>query len=250
MLQQAAAAEPTHYEVLNVPADAEAATLKTAYRKAALAWHPDKHPEGPKRLQAQRKFEQANEAFSTLKDPQLRREYDARLANPEGSQSSYGRAPPDDYGRAPPQRSRQTVEVVLRCSLEQLGGWRTVDVAVALASTRPALAVALVQRFGSLLIYLPKGSRHGSTTTFVVGGVLELQLLVSARPHRTFARRGEHLTANRHVPAWHNWRNLTLTLTLALTRALARALARALTRANPDPNQEPSQQQVEDTLTQ
>ena len=206
MLQRAAAAEPTHYEVLNVPADAEAATLRTAYRKAALAWHPDKHPEGPKRLQAQRKFEQANEAFSTLNDPQLRREYDARLANPQGSQSAYGRAPPDDYGRAPPHRSRQTVDVVLRCSLEQLGGWRTVDVAVALASTRPALAVALVQRFGSLLIYLPKGSRHGSTTTFVVGGVLELQLLVSARPHRTFARRGEHLTADRHVPAWHNWR--------------------------------------------
>ena len=40
----------------------------------------------------------------------------------------------------------------------------------------------------------------------VVGGVLELQLLLSARPHRTFSRRGEHLTAHRHVPVWHNWR--------------------------------------------
>ena len=62
MLQQVAAAEPTHYEVLNVPTDAEPATLRSAYRKAALAWHPDKHPEGPRRLEAQRKFEQANEA--------------------------------------------------------------------------------------------------------------------------------------------------------------------------------------------
>ena len=167
MLQQVAAAEPTHYEGLNVPTDAEPATLRSAYRKAALAWHPDKHPEGPRRLEAQRKFEQANEAFSTLSDPQLRREYDARLANPLGSDSAYGRAPPADYGRAPPRRSRQTVDVVLRCSLEQLGGWRTVDVAAALGSTRPALAVALVHRFGSLRVYLPKVSSQEAACVVV-----------------------------------------------------------------------------------
>ena len=168
LLQQAAAAQPTHYEVLSVPHNADAVTLRTAYKKAALAWHPDKHPEGTKRLQAQRKFELANEAFSTLKDPQLRREYDARLANPDGEDSAYGRAPPPGYGRAPPRRTRQTVDVVVRCSLEQLGGWRTVDVALALAETRPALAVALVQRFGSLLIYLPHGSRPGSTVCTLI----------------------------------------------------------------------------------
>ena len=31
-----------HYEVLNVSRDADDAVLKTAYRKAALQWHPGK----------------------------------------------------------------------------------------------------------------------------------------------------------------------------------------------------------------
>ena len=33
------------YEELGVTKDSEQATVKTAYKKLALKWHPDKHPE-------------------------------------------------------------------------------------------------------------------------------------------------------------------------------------------------------------
>ena len=72
---------PSHYEVLSVPRDVAADALRAAYKREAKAWHPDKHPAGPKRESAKDKFVAANEAFATLSDPEKRAEYDMRLAD-------------------------------------------------------------------------------------------------------------------------------------------------------------------------
>ena len=168
---------------VRVPRNADGTALRVAYRKAALAWHPDKHPAGPKRSEAQRRFEQANEAYSTLSDSSRRAEYDLSLE--QGAQRGReGHAAGAARGRQPPRRPRpQTIDVVVHCSLEQLGGWQPVFVDLALARTRPELVLALKQRFGAMwgVVYLP-ASRAGDTVPMSVGGgLLELQLVLAGR---------------------------------------------------------------------
>ncbi|MFD2647870.1 molecular chaperone DnaJ [Devosia albogilva] len=61
------------YEVLGVERGADEAKLKSAYRKLAMQFHPDRNP-GDK--EAEGKFKDINEAYDTLKDPQKRAAYD------------------------------------------------------------------------------------------------------------------------------------------------------------------------------
>lgn len=59
-----------YYEVLGVSKDASADEIKKAFRKAAVAHHPDK--EGGDEA----KFKEVNEAYEVLKDQQKRQRYD------------------------------------------------------------------------------------------------------------------------------------------------------------------------------
>jgi len=61
------------YEVLGVSKTASDADLKSAFRKAAMSCHPDRHP-GDK--QAETRFKEVNEAYQTLSDAQKRAAYD------------------------------------------------------------------------------------------------------------------------------------------------------------------------------
>jgi len=69
----AVAQKRDYYEVLGVPRDADAETIKRAYRRAALKYHPDRNPDDP---EAEAKFKEAAEAYEVLSDPEKRRRYD------------------------------------------------------------------------------------------------------------------------------------------------------------------------------
>ena len=62
-----------YYEVLGVERQATAAEIKSAYRKLAVRFHPDKNPGD---AGAEAKFKEAAEAYAVLSDPEKRRRYD------------------------------------------------------------------------------------------------------------------------------------------------------------------------------
>jgi len=62
-----------YYEVLGVPRDADEQALKSAYRKLALQFHPDRNPGNH---EAEEKFKEAAEAYGVLSDAQKRAAYD------------------------------------------------------------------------------------------------------------------------------------------------------------------------------
>ena len=66
------ASKKDFYEVLGVSKNASDAELKSAYRKLALQWHPDRN----KAANANEKFKEINEAYSVLSDKQKRATYD------------------------------------------------------------------------------------------------------------------------------------------------------------------------------
>jgi molecular chaperone DnaJ len=62
-----------YYEVLGVERTATVTAIKSAYRKLALQYHPDKNPGD---AVAEEKFKEAAEAYSVLCDPDKRARYD------------------------------------------------------------------------------------------------------------------------------------------------------------------------------
>ncbi|MTI17914.1 molecular chaperone DnaJ [Rhodobacteraceae bacterium RKSG542] len=62
-----------YYDVLGVSRDADEKALKSAYRKLAMKFHPDRNPGDD---EAEAKFKEVSEAYDTLKDGQKRAAYD------------------------------------------------------------------------------------------------------------------------------------------------------------------------------
>lgn len=66
-------AQTDYYATLECARDADGAALKSAYRKLAMKYHPDRNPGD---AGAEAKFKALNEAYDCLKDPQKRAAYD------------------------------------------------------------------------------------------------------------------------------------------------------------------------------
>src|SRR5690606_35935710 len=86
------------YEVLGVSRDADADTIKTAYRRQAMKYHPDRNPGD---AAAEEKFKQLSEAYAGLRDPQARQNFDR-----------FGRSDPRAY--RPPDPSTVDWQTIFR----------------------------------------------------------------------------------------------------------------------------------------
>lgn len=83
-----------YYKILEISPDEDFAAVKAAYRKQALKWHPDKHPN----MDVKSIMQDINEAYAILKDSQKRARYDEEYkffresqysnSNPKDTQSS------------------------------------------------------------------------------------------------------------------------------------------------------------------
>jgi DnaJ-class molecular chaperone len=67
-----------YYRTLQVTRDADPAVIERAYKALSLKYHPDR-AEASDRDRATRRMQRLNEAYATLRDPDLRRRYDASL---------------------------------------------------------------------------------------------------------------------------------------------------------------------------
>ncbi|MBO0901742.1 DnaJ domain-containing protein [Cellulomonas sp. zg-ZUI222] len=79
--------EKDFYAVLGVAKDADAATIKKAYRKLARQLHPDQNPGDAK---AEARFKDIGEAYAVLSDPEQRQQYDQLRAMAGGARFTAG----------------------------------------------------------------------------------------------------------------------------------------------------------------
>jgi len=70
---EAGMAKRCYYEVLEVERSASDADLKSAFRKLAMKWHPDRNPGD---TTSEHRFKEINEAYEVLKDADKRAAYD------------------------------------------------------------------------------------------------------------------------------------------------------------------------------
>ncbi|CAG8521141.1 2275_t:CDS:2 [Ambispora leptoticha] len=85
-----------YYKILEVDKNADDETLKKAYKKLALKWHPDRHKNDSDKEIAEKKFKEISEAFEVLSDKDKRQIYDVY-----GEEGLTGGVPPQGDGGFP-----------------------------------------------------------------------------------------------------------------------------------------------------
>lgn len=125
------------YSVLEVPKTASEADIRSAYRKAAMRWHPDRN-QGSK--ESEEKFKEVAQAYSVLSSPQKRQQYDAYLA-------AGGAVPaPSNIGFDPDVAARMFIEEMFSLAAEltmQNVPWREIGAALIARGCPDALAHAI-----------------------------------------------------------------------------------------------------------
>ncbi len=78
-----------YYELLGVSRGVDEKALKSAFRKKAMKYHPDRNPDDPS---AEAKFKEVSSAYECLSDPQKRAAYDqyGRAAYEQGGMGNAG----------------------------------------------------------------------------------------------------------------------------------------------------------------
>ena len=189
-----------HYSTLGISKDAGADDIKRAYRKLASQHHPDKGGDT-------KKFQEIEEAYRTLSDPEKRQQYD----NPQPQFGGFAGMPPgfedifsafgggghpfgDIFGRRQQPQRNKTLNIQTRISLEEAFHGKELIASVTLPSGRDQL----------IEIKIPAGI-HDNTTLRLAGlgddtfqniprG--DIQLTIGIHPHMTFQRQGDDLIRN------------------------------------------------------
>jgi len=188
-----------YYSTLGINKDAGPDDIKRAYRKLASQHHPDKGGDT-------KKFQEIEEAYRTLSDPEKRAQYD----NPQPQFNGFGGMPPgfedifsafggghpfgDIFGRRQQPQRNKTLNIQTRISLEEAFYGKELIASVTLPSGREQL----------IEVKIPAGI-HDNTTLRLAGmgdDTLQniprgdIQLTIHVALHTTFQRQGDDLIRN------------------------------------------------------
>ena len=184
-----------YYDILGVTSKATADEIKRAYRKLASQHHPDKGGDVAK-------FQEIEQAYRTLSDPQTRAQYD----NPQPDFGSFGFGGNSQgfdfdtifdifgarFGQGHPRRP-QHAKMSLWIQLRDVaqGGSRTVSVGTATGTT-------------AVDIEIPLGIDDGDTVQYPKLAPGGLDLIVSFRihPDPRWARNGLNLITEHSATVW------------------------------------------------
>ena len=198
-----------YYNTLGVPKQASADEIKKAYRKLASQHHPDKGGDTAK-------FQEIEEAYRTLSDPDKRQQYDNPQPQFNGgfggggvppgfedifSQMFGGGGSPfgDMFGRRQQPPRNRTLNIQTQISLEEAFSGKEMIANLTLPNGRDQV----------LNIKIPKGIQDGVTLRLANMGddsVVnaprgDIHLTVNVRPHPVFARQGDDLIRTLEISA-------------------------------------------------
>lgn len=213
------------YQILGVEPNASQDQIRTAYRKLAVQWHPDKN----KTTEAEEKFKEINQANDTLSDQQKRQQYDQQRNF--SSQSDAGGFPGGfsyrgnfggdgihdifenifrqhasgggfgPFGQHRPQRNPDT-QIQIIITLEEAFTGKIIPVQFTDSSGKPINITVNVSpgiENGTRLRYAGNGSR---THANLPPG--DLYVIIGVEPHAKFQRDGSHLITKISVNLWES----------------------------------------------
>jgi curved DNA-binding protein len=196
-----------YYKVLGVSRDAGEEEIKKAYRKLARKFHPDVSKEP----NAKERFQEASEAYETLKDKEKRAAFDS-LGSHRPGQSF--RPPPDWFRRyAAQQESEDLGGIDLSDLFESLGARsrRGQDYEAALRLTLEEAARGLERELQidgqRIRVRIPKGATDGERLRLRGKGGAgapagDLYLGIVLEPHPLFRASGHDLSLEVPLAPW------------------------------------------------
>ena len=205
--------EKDYYKILGVPKDADAATIKKAYRKLAKDLHPDANA-GDKKIEE--KFKAVSEAYDVVSDPKRRAEYDEaqRYGGPMGG----GRRGPGGPGGFPGGRGQNVEDLFGGGDLSDIfgglfgGGGRQrgprkgadleTSVTISFEDSIHGVTMPLRLNTGNVSARIPAGVKNDQRIRLKGKGqpgeqnapAGDLFINVAVSPHPVFGRDGDNLT--------------------------------------------------------
>jgi curved DNA-binding protein CbpA len=104
--------EKNYYQILGLPITCADAEIRTAYRKLAVKFHPDKNQNDK---YFEERFKELQEAYEVLSNPTTRREYDIKIGKKTTQQPSPPKKPTSD-----PKKEQRTTPQSLATDVEAI----------------------------------------------------------------------------------------------------------------------------------
>ena len=127
-----------YYEILEVNPKASIEIIEKAYKVLARKYHPDLY-EGEKKIYAEHKMREINEAYKILSDDFLREQYDSELEKEESDNSIYKKQ--SNYNNSQKVEKQKTEETDrMRSTKSDIGTYRGIlGITKELYKNRPKL---------------------------------------------------------------------------------------------------------------